>query len=183
MKSKLLMGALCVAALLLVAPEAEAQVETGRIARNVSKSWTFTTDTSTIFQIQVIAFHKNTDIDILVTVPDRGDEEPGGDDDPTTDNDDEVDVVLDSRSGINQLEQGSVGLLGATEVTVTITNVDGPHSRFALLITQPALDASARLGAMSTLTYVGEFGPDDRVSEPRLRAVQSLAAKQIAAKR
>lgn len=169
MRSKLLIGALCVAALVLVAPEAHAQIETGRIAKEVSKVWEFTTDTSTIFQMQVIAFHEKTDIDILVTIPD-------GDDDG-----DDPDVVLDSRSGVLQLEQGTVGLEGATEVTITITNVDGPQSRFAFMLSQPSLDAAARIGG--NLTYVGEFAPGDRLDDPRLAALQRMVNSRLDAKR
>jgi len=175
MRSKLLIGALCVAALMLVAPAAHAQVETGKIAKEVSKTWEFTTDTSTIFQIEVIAFDENTDIDILVTVPD-------GDDDDT-----ERDVVVDSKSALSQIEQATVGLLGAQDdVRVTITNADGRFTRFALRITQPALDAdNARFGAapmQPALGYVGEFRQGDELADPEMASIQRLVRERLAAK-
>lgn len=163
MTRKLALGALCVAvSLTLMATPASAQIITGMIAPEVTKVYSLTTDTSTIIQIQAVAFHERTDLDILVTTGEGIDEE----------------VVLDSRSGVLQLELGAVGVEGATDVTISITNADGPKSRFAVTVTEPAKLDTVRGRNRLPLQKVGEFGLHEQLDDPRLAWLQELVRKR-----
>lgn len=162
MKSRLLIGGLCAVVMVSAAGVALADVFTGRIAPGKSKVFTLTTDTSTILEITAIANHERTDLDILVTVRDGADDV----------------VVADSASGRVQLEEATVGLPGATEVTITLTNADGPNSRFTLLINEPG-DPGVERGAR----YAGEFDMSVPASDPEMAGIQDLVRKRAARRR
>lgn len=166
MRSKLLIGALCVAVSVSAASVASAEVYSGKIAPDKTKVYSVTTDTSMILELTAIAFHERTDLDIMVTIKDGADDV----------------VVLDSASAMTQLEKGTVGVAGATEVTIMVTNADGPLSRFALLITQPA-DTGVGRGAAIPATYVGEFGLDEPVHDARLQSLQKLVRERAGLER
>lgn len=165
MRAKHVLAVLCVAAVVgAAAPTAFADVFTGNIGSGTSKVYSLTTDTSTILQITAIAFNERTDLDILVTYRNEDDEDV---------------VLLDSRSGVLQLEQGTVGLEGALEVTITVTNVDGPRSRFVLLMTEPANPGVDKVQSLP-IRYAGEFGPDEAVTDPALAGLQRLINERLA---
>lgn len=166
MRSKPLLVAVCLAVIMAAAGVASADVFSGRIAPGKTKIYSLTTDISTILQIQAIAAHERTDLDIMVTIKEEADDI----------------VVLDSASGMKQMEQGTVGVGGAVDVTITITNASGPKSRFMLVITEPGSPEAGK-GARIDVAYAGEFGTDEYVSDPRLASLQRLVQKSVDRKR
>lgn len=165
MRFRVLVGGLCAAAMLLVAGGAYAQPEifNGRsIPPDGVKAFTIETDASTIIEIVAIANNARTDLDILVTTEIDGEEV----------------VIVDSKSGVLQYELASVGLLGATTYKVTITNVDGPSSRWTVTFGSPGgVDVTA--GARFAVRDAGEFTLDGPV-DPEFLGVQRLLQERRA---
>ena len=159
MRFRVLVGGLCAAAMLLVAGGAYAQpqVFTGRsIPPDGVKAFTLVMDASDIVQVQAFANNARTDLDIMIT----------------TEIDDEEVVIVDSKSGVQQFELAAAGLLGATTYKVTITNADGPSSRWTVVFSSPG-GADATSGARYAVRDAGEFMLDGPVS-PEFLGVQRL---------
>lgn len=165
MRFRALVGGLCAAAMLLAAGSAYAhpQVFYGRsIPPNGVKAFTIEMDASDIVEILAIANNERTDLDILIT----------------TEIDDEEVVIVDSKSGVLQYEKAAAGLLGATTYKVTITNVDGPSSRWTVTFTSPG-GAGATAGARYAIRDAGEFTLDGPV-DPEFLGVQRLLQERQA---
>lgn len=168
-----LIGSVCAIVMLALAAPASAQdpdIFTGRIEKNFAKLFSITTDESMIVEINVIAFAVSADLDILVTteVTENG---------VTTDQ-----VVIDSKSGVLQYEQAAAGLLGATTYKVTLSNVTGPESRFALMFSSPG-GTGATKGARLAVSEIGSFGIDEPVDDPALAGIQELVRQSRRTKR
>ena len=137
MRSRYLVAGICVAVALLGFPQVGyAEVFKGKIKEEQVIKFDLTTDTSLIVEILLITQRDNVDVDIVVTVPDGDDE------------DEEPDIVATSESGIDQIEKLTLGLLGATEYTICITNVDGPTSKFIITF-ETMGDTGAERGRMA----------------------------------
>jgi hypothetical protein len=165
MRFRVLVGGLCAAVMLLVASGAYAQpqVYNGRsIPPDGVKAFTIVTDASTIVEVVATANNARTDLDIMITTEEDGEEV----------------VIADSRSGLLQYEVAAAGLIGATTYKVMITNVDGPSSRWTLIFSSPAgVDVTA--GARFAVRDAGEFMLDGPV-EPEFLGVQRLLQERRA---
>ena len=169
MKSRLLLGGLCIAVALVgplgVVQPASADVFTGHINAGKSVKFSLTTDTSTLLQLHAIFFHPKADPDILITTGTGSD----------------LETLLDSKSGVLRLEIAGLGVAGATKITITLTNNGPSRTRFALTITE-IFDAGSSKGASIRLQQVGGFDADGAVSSDEDRALQLLVRQQRASK-
>lgn len=165
MRFRSLVGGLCAAAMLLAAGSAFAQPEVfyGRsIPPDGVKAFTLVMDASDIVEIVAIANNERTDLDIMITTEIDGEEV----------------VIVDSKSGVLQYEKAAAGLLGATTYKVTITNVDGPSSRWTVTFSSPG-GAGATAGARYAVRDAGEFTLDGPVA-PEFLGVQRLLQERHA---
>lgn len=185
MKSKLLGGGLCLAvALLFALPVSGQEVITGKIARDATKVYSITTDTSAIIDV-LVTTNTATDIDILAFRTSGAEERLA-----TNDEDDEDaeelaadDVLLRAEAGVLQLEKGVISVPGATTVTICVTNVAGPLARITILFSTPAGSGIAEGAPALRVREVGEFRLDERVYDARLAELQGFVREQVDAKR
>ena len=150
MRSRILVGGLCAAFVLLTATGAMAQdVFTGRsIAPDTVKAFTVVTDTSMILEVLAIATNARTDLDILITTEVDGEDE----------------VIVDSQSGVLQTEKAAAGLLGARTYKVAVWNNAGPSSRWTVIFSSPG-GTDTTSGARLAVRFVCQVGLDEQESE------------------
>ena len=165
MRSRLLLGGLCALVALLVAvPSAHADVFTGSINKGQTKKFSTTTDTSTIYRLHLTGNKAKSDLDIMVTTGSGDDEE----------------TVLLSNSAVEQLEMGTFGVLGSTEVTLLIINAGDSRTKYTLTI-EPM--GEFERGGKPDFRPSGSFQLDGPVEDPADANRQALVRAQLARKR
>lgn len=163
MRSRFPLVAICaVAALLVAAPATADDVHKGFINAGKTLKFSLATDVSTQLLLDLVGFHERSDLDILIT----------------TGTGDDTEILLDSKSAMRQVEKGAVGLIGAQDVTICISNASDVRTRYVLTITQLTGVDVMRGPAVA----VGGFPVQGSVSSPQDAVLQRLVQRQQAAK-
>ena len=179
MRSRLLIGGLCVAvALVALPPLASAQGTSidrahTKFSENQTKMWTITLDTSLILRVRIVLF-QDGDPDIIIFK----DNSKSASRDFEVDEDD--DVFVDSRSGANAIEEATAGLPGNATYTIAVT-LDSKQTTDSIITFETFAAPGISGGPGVKVVQSGQFRLGESL-DGRLGRIQDLVRKQREAK-